>query len=250
MEKSEAIVLQTFPSRERDRLVVFLTPGTGKRKGWAYGARSIRNRFGAALEPLSKIHVGWSERGSDEVVRIESVDLIRSLFAVHQDLRSSLAATWLAELVDTFAQAEEPSDLLFRLLDTTSQALLDGASPSAVVTYADVWVLRIGGIFPSIRVCGACGSQLGRPVRFDPEHQVFICERCSIQGMTLLPNDVLDTLGVLLRCPVGEFAATEPPESVLFEIRSVARGLRRSFLGHELKTHDLLMGVLPPGSHP
>ena len=38
-ERTEAIVLHTFPARERDKLVVFLTPDHGKRKGWAYGAR-------------------------------------------------------------------------------------------------------------------------------------------------------------------------------------------------------------------
>src|SRR5205814_4015383 len=35
-ERTEAIVLNTYAARERDKLVVFLTPDHGKRKGWAY----------------------------------------------------------------------------------------------------------------------------------------------------------------------------------------------------------------------
>src|SRR5439155_24158679 len=60
-ERTEAIILHTFPARERDKLVVFLTPDHGKKKGWAYGARSLRSRFGAALEPLAKVRIGFVE---------------------------------------------------------------------------------------------------------------------------------------------------------------------------------------------
>ena len=96
IERTEAIVLHTFAARERDKMVVFLTPDHGKRKGWAYGARAIRSRFGAALEPLAKVRIGYSERENDEVVRIESVDLLRSLFPAQQSLVSSVAATYIA----------------------------------------------------------------------------------------------------------------------------------------------------------
>ena len=66
-ERTEAIILHTYPARERDKMVVFLTPDHGKRKGWAYGARAIRSRFGAALEPLAKVRIGYTERESEEV---------------------------------------------------------------------------------------------------------------------------------------------------------------------------------------
>jgi DNA repair protein RecO (recombination protein O) len=98
-------------------MVVFLTPDHGKRKAWAYGARAIRSRFGAALEPLAKVRIGYSERESEEVLRIESVDLVRSLFPRQQKLASSVAATYIAELVDTFAPADDPAELIYRLLD-------------------------------------------------------------------------------------------------------------------------------------
>src|SRR5947207_13643110 len=126
-ERTEAIILQTFPARERDKMVVFLTPDHGKRKGWAYGARSLKSRFGAALEPLAKVRIGYVERESDEVVRIESIDLVRSLFPAEQDLLRSVSATYIAEMIDTFAPANDPAELLYRLLDRTTEALLEDA---------------------------------------------------------------------------------------------------------------------------
>src|SRR5688500_4653553 len=154
--KVEAIILQTYPVRERDKLVVFLTAEEGKLRGWAYGARSIKSRFGAALEPLAKVQISYAARPHDEVVRIESVDLLRSLFPAQQNLIGSVAATYLAENADTFAQPGEQSDLLFRLLDRSSEALLAGLMPAGVVTYVEIWILKIAGILPSIRNCIEC----------------------------------------------------------------------------------------------
>ena len=203
-ERTEAIILQTFPARERDKLVVFLTPDHGKKKGWAYGARSLKSRFGAALEPLAKVKIGFVERESEEVVRIESVDLIRSLFPAQQNLVSSFAASYIAETVDTFAQSEDPAELIYRLLDRTTEALLEGADPAAVVAYAEVWILKLAGILPAV------------------------------------PKAVDE----LMRLPVAEFIARSPSAAVLSKMRSIALGVRRDFLGHELKSFAILAGVL------
>lgn len=199
-ERTEAIVLNTYPARERDKLVVFLTPEHGKKKGWAYGARSLKSRFGAALEPLAKVRIAFLERESDEVVRIESVDLIRSLFPAQQNLVANVAASYIAETVDTFAQPGDPADLIYRLLDRTTEALLGGADPLAVVAYAELWMLRIGGVLP----------------------------------------DVSEDIDSLMRLPVAKFVKREIP---LAKMRQLAAKVRRDFLGHELKSYDILASV-------
>jgi DNA repair protein RecO (recombination protein O) len=236
--RTEAIILHTFAARERDKLVVFLTPDHGKRKGWAYGARSMRTRFGAALEPLAKVKIGFVERESDEVVRIESIDLIRSLFPAQQNLAASLAATYIAETVDTFAQSSDPSELIYRLLDRSSEALLSGARPLAVVAYAEIWMLRLAGILPSLKECIECSAPLTRPLRFSQRVAGFVCE---LHGGEVVSNDVVAALETMMKVSVTEFDA--PPE-VLFELRSIAATIRRHFLGHELKSFEVLASVI------
>ena len=243
--RTEAIVLHTFPARERDKLVVFLTPDHGKRKGWAYGARSLKSRFGAALEPLAKVRIGYVEREGDEVVRIESVDLIRSLFPAQQDLLSSVAASYIAETVDTFALADDPSELIYRLLDRTTEALLHGAAPLRVVAYAEVWMLRLAGILPSLRNCMECHEPLGRPLRFDRRANGFVCSNCAGRDAEVVPNAVADAIDGISRSSVADFAALDMPADVLFEIRALAGHIRRHFLGHELKSYEVLAGVTP-----
>ena len=245
--KSEAIVLLTYASRERDKLVVFFTPDQGKMKGFAYGARSLRTRFGASLEPLAKVRIGWFEKEGDETVRIETVDLIRSLFPAQQQLLPSLAALYIAEHVDTFAQPSDPNELLYRLLDRTSEALLAGAPLEPLVAYFEIWILRLGGVFPSTRECAGCQRPLGVPLRYDESLAVFVCGECAIGNARIIPNDVAEALGSIFRLPIEQFAALPLPHEVIFDLRAFARYLRRNFLGHELKSHDLLQTSLGMG---
>jgi len=243
-QRTEAIILHTFPARERDKLVVFLTPEHGKVKGYAYGARSMRTRFGASLEPLAKVRIGYIEREADEVVRIESVDLIRSLFPAQQNLAASIAASYLAETVDTFAQSGDPAELIYRLLDRTTEALLGGAMPLRVVTYAEVWILRLAGVLPSLRDCNACDQPIGRPLRFDSRTHGFVCANCGADDVQVIANDVAEVLDAIMRLPVAEFASRDVSAEVLIEVRSLAAFFRRNFLGHELKAYEILAGVV------
>ena len=242
--RTEAIVLHTVPARERDKLVVFLTPEHGKVKGFAYGARGIKSRFGASLEPLAKVRIGYAEREADEAVRIESIELIRSLFPAQQELLRSVAATYIAEMVDTFAPANDPAELIYRLLDKASEAMLDTKSPIAIVAYVEVWMLRLGGIFPSTRTCMQCGGEIARPLRFDTKVEGFVCDNCATRDSFIISNDVAAELDAIARLPVAEFAQREIAVDVLFEVRSLAGTIRRNFLGHELKSFEVLSSVV------
>ena len=219
-QRTEAIILHTFPARERDKLVVFLTPDHGKVKGYAYGARSMRTRFGASLEPLAKVRIG------------------------QQNLAASVAASYLAETVDTFAQSGDPAELIYRLLDRTTEALLDGAVPLRVVAYAEVWILRLAGVLPSLRNCNACDEPLGRPLRFDAQAHGFVCTKCGPDHAQVIANDVAEVLDSIMRMPVSEFASGDIAPDVLIEVRSLAAFFRRNFLGHELKSFEMMAGLI------
>ncbi|MGD1213060.1 MAG: recombination protein O N-terminal domain-containing protein, partial [Candidatus Acidiferrales bacterium] len=53
LHESEAIVLQSYPLGEADRLVSFLSRAMGRVRGVAAGARRPKSRFGSTLERLS-----------------------------------------------------------------------------------------------------------------------------------------------------------------------------------------------------
>jgi len=134
--------------------------------------------------------------------------------------------------------------LIYRLLDRTTEALLDGAAPLRVVAYAEVWILRLAGVLPSLRNCNACDEPLGRPLRFDSGAHGFVCANCGAAHAQVIPNDVADVLEAIMRMPVDAFASSDIAADVLIEVRSLAAFFRRNFLGHELKAYEIVAGVI------
>lgn len=244
IERTEAIILHAYQARERDKVIVFLTPDHGKRKALAYGARAIRSRFGAALEPLAKIRIGYSEREGEELLRVDSVDLVRSLFPAQQTLPGSVAATYIAEMIDTFAPSDDPAELMYRLLDRACEALLGGDGFAAIVAYVEIWMLKLAGIFPSLRQCQSCGDALSRPVRYDAQMQAFVCGNCGGRDTHIVSNDAVEAIELIGRVTVQDLVSRRLPPDTIFEVRSLAGDIRRAFLGHELKSFEVLTGVL------
>jgi recombinational DNA repair protein (RecF pathway) len=105
-------------------------------------------------------------------------------------------------------------------------------------------MLRLAGILPSLRSCISCGEALGRPLRFDQKLEGFVCANCATRDAFVLSNDVADALDTLLRLPVEELVAGAFPVETLMEVRSLSGFIRRNFLGHELKSFEVLASVI------
>ena len=134
---------------DRDRIVVFLTREHGKKSGVARGSRTRHSRFAGQLQPLGKVQVTWFAKEGSDLVRISSVELVRPVHRLQEDLEGILLCTYLADHMLEFAQEDEGSDLLYRLLDSTLEALLEGVDRDLAARYFESWVLRLGGIFPA-----------------------------------------------------------------------------------------------------
>src|SRR5262249_4965831 len=75
--QGEAVVLQTYPLSETDRIVVLYSRGYGKLRGVARGARRIKSSFSGRLEPFHWIEFSGYEKENAELVRIDKAELIR-----------------------------------------------------------------------------------------------------------------------------------------------------------------------------
>src|SRR5437763_2392747 len=115
---SEAFVLQTWPFREGDLIVSFLTRDSGKLRGVAHRARRPKSGFGSGLERLSHIRMSYFQRENRELGNIDSCDLLHSQFALLRDFTASCALDFLVEVSEQLLPAAEPSEKHFRLLTT------------------------------------------------------------------------------------------------------------------------------------
>ena len=127
---SEAFVLRTYPLKEADLVVSFLTRDQGKLRGVAKRARRPKSPFGAGLERLSHVRMAYFQRETRELVNLDSCELIRSQFGLVSDYWAGVALDYFAEVTEQLLPSAEPSEKFFRLL----LAVLDYLRPAGEAT--------------------------------------------------------------------------------------------------------------------
>src|ERR1700692_1290390 len=159
LKESEAIVLRTYPLRESDLLVTLFTRLEGKVKGVARAAMKSRRRFGGALEPLPYVRAVYDVREGQELVRLDSCEVIESPMANEVSYSGATALAHVAELLDEFMPDRETSDAVFRLTLAVLQEMR-GAVLWMPLTYFELWMTRLMGFLPEFSECGTCGRTL------------------------------------------------------------------------------------------
>jgi len=143
---TDALILRTYKLGESDRIVVFLTRDRGKKRGVAKNARQSRRRFGGALEPMTVGRVGYMERERRDLVRLEYVEPVRSPMAA-VDREALGYVGYFAELIDEWAQDNDPNEPLFRLGASVVEAMAVGVPIEPLARYFEYWVLRLQGVY-------------------------------------------------------------------------------------------------------
>ena len=240
--RADALVLATYPLREKDRIVSLLTRELGKKRGVARGARNPRSAFSGALEPLTEIRALYFEKDGRELVSINSAEILRSSFPLSRRLDSALLVSAMAESLQTFVSDDDPAAPFYRLARHALDALFAGAAPGPVAAYFDVWVLKLSGLFPSPAECAGCGRPLSssEPLLFDERRPGFVGAECRTGEVLRLSPAARRTLAEILSAPLDP--AWRPERFA--EVSVVARRARRHFLGHELKSQRVLEEVL------
>jgi DNA repair protein RecO (recombination protein O) len=204
LHQSDSIILKTYPLGEADRIVAFFSRDHGKLRGVANGARKMKNRFGASLEPLAHSRLQFFEKENRDLVRIQSAELLDSPMKLFEDYDRAVCAGHLVELVDRFLPEKEPQDAVFRLVRMTVRALEQGCAIEFAGCYFEVWMLRLAGVFPDLFVCSACSRQLQvESTRYlAPGLQSVICGDCDHRNATGMLTEVVDLVYRILKSPL------------------------------------------------
>jgi len=178
LKDSDAIVLRSYPLREADLLVNFFTRSEGKLRGVARHAMKSRQRFGGALEPLTRVRVYWEDREGQELARIDSCDVLASPLSERVDYPRAVALAHVAEVLDEVLPDREANDAMFRL----ASAVLPSLRPAeiwAALTYFDLWIVRLTGFLPEIGSCVVCGAELNKQSSLAYFHPLSVGLMCA-----------------------------------------------------------------------
>ncbi|MCE5310180.1 MAG: DNA repair protein RecO [Acidobacteriales bacterium] len=155
---SESIVLRSYPLKEADLIVSFLTRDLGKLRGVAKGARRPKSRFGAGLERLSQVRMFYFQRETRELVTLDACELVSSPLNLGSEYETAVALDFFAEASEQLLPPAEPSELHFRLLASVLEYLGSEAARERkdavwpAVLYFSLWAVRIAGFLPQLRV--------------------------------------------------------------------------------------------------
>jgi DNA repair protein RecO (recombination protein O) len=257
---SEALVLRTYPFKEADLVVSFLTRDQGKLRGVAKRARRPKSTFGSGLERLSHVRMAYFQRESHELVNLDSCELIRSQFDLVTSYQSSIALDYFAEASELLLPSAEPSEKFFRLLVAVLESLRPAGGQGSVqagsvwraVTYFSLWAVRLSGWLPELHVCLGCGSLLDDPE--SPERAFFSrdraglicghCRRTSGAGNHWeLSRESREIAGQILRQPVAQLGETDWTQSTAADLRRFLVQQMESHGERRLITAPMLEGL-------
>jgi len=242
---AETLILDVMDLHDRDRIVTFLTREHGKKKGVAKGARVKHSRFGGQLQPLAKAQVTWFEKEGRDLVRISSVELVRTAHPLQTDLEGILLGSYLADHLLEFAQEGEASDHLYRLLDTTIEALLAGVDRDLATRYFEAWMLRLAGIFPAPHSCPECGSPFPAEGAVLPRSgENLLCSDCGGRSGLAVSPAALELLRRIGRESLPAVAEQAPSTAVLRQVEDLCAQVRRHFLQRELRSYGVIQRTL------
>ena len=200
--KDEGVVLKAIKLGEADRILTIYTRYNGKVDAVAKGIRKTKSRFGARLEPFTRVDLMlYRGRSLDTIT---GVDIVDSFKAIHTDYESLTAAAAVAELVDKITPEREKALPVYALLVSALKALNAGG-PSTVVPAFYVKLLSISGYHPQLRMCGHCGS--GTDLRgFSAPLGGIVCESClnEEEDAVALSDERIAMLDRLLVSELGQ----------------------------------------------
>lgn len=248
LHDTPAYVLRTFTLKEADKICVFLTREAGKVRGVAKGARRLRSRFGASLEPFTEVQLTYYQNEARELVSLSSCEILRSPFVA--GVSSERLGVWhyLAELVLEFLPDHEPNEVIYRLVGATVEALGRSSEPQAVALtrYFEIWLLRLTGYLADLRRCGVCENP------FSSEERVWLnnegaprCFNCSGGAGEELTASTRHLIAEMLRQPPAKFLEAPRADYALAQSGALTTKLIARILERELKSYEVLDRLKP-----
>lgn len=180
--KTLAITLKSRRWGDADRIVTFYTKSVGKVRGVARGARRPKSRFGAALEPLTLVHLNLFEKSGDSLYRISQVDLVEPFARCRENLTVMAAAARMANVVAAITPEGDPDPKLFETLEQGLRSMMTSLDPAMTALLFQIRLLGLTGFRPQTDHCAACGKArlVGEP-QFSPVSGGLVCATCAMR---------------------------------------------------------------------
>jgi DNA repair protein RecO (recombination protein O) len=183
--KTKAIVLKAARFRDTSKIITLYTEKFGKLKGLAKGARTLKSKFGAALEPITEISLVVYKQDTRDLHLISQADVLNSYKKTHQDFDKMSISLSVLELLSQLAHDEDKNKSLYELVRLTLKGI-DSAERN-LKNYFYAFQLHLSanlGFAPNFDNCVQCNQKLEMSgfkskIIFQISKGGFYCSNCA-----------------------------------------------------------------------
>jgi DNA repair protein RecO (recombination protein O) len=247
---TEGVALRSYALGDTSRIVVVYTREMGMLRLVAKGARKSPNRFGFALEPLTRSRFVVYHKPDRDLHLVSQAEVLNPIGSRITDLTRLTHAHAAIELVDRLVWGEEPHPELYALLVDTLDAAMraPAASLSAVTLAFELQTAGLLGYRPRMDACAECGRAPSKRRLFSPARGGLLCDACATgePGVVTLSADALAGLTLLLTRPVleaGRYLELKRAGEILKAVEAFLRHHFQRFQG--LKSLEMLRTLVP-----
>lgn len=238
--QGEAVILRTWPVHEADQIVSLFTRTQGRIRGVAKAAARSRRRFGGALEPMTWVSASYVEKPKQDLVRLDSCEVLASPLSDPVDYLRAAALAFYAEVLEEALPDHDPNEPAFRLL----LAVLNHTRSNRMwmpVTYFSLWITRLLGWMPSVTHCAVCDEAVGGEAAwFHQEEDGLVCARHKRPSSRMLSAESILLARRIFQSPIAALAEEPWPANRAADLRRFAVQALERHLERRLRSASVL----------
>jgi len=219
----EALVISHRDFGEADRVVKLFTCEEGKLNAIAKGARRMRSRKAAHLEPFTHAALILAVGRSFWIVT--QADTISDFPIIRTDLQKTGQASYILELADLLSTEFQIDAGMYRLVLEVIQRLENVVDAFNLIFHYELRILDLAGFRPELFHCVICRSEIQAEDQFFSASQGgVVCPRCGMTGVgNTIPAGIeaLRYLRHFQRNPYRKIEGTVVPEKTKRALRYI-----------------------------
>lgn len=204
LEKTEVVILKSFPYGDTSKIARCYTRDFGKVSIIAKGIRKGKTPQSGYMEPMNYLSLLFYYTPKRQLQIFSKAEFQRTWKALRRDVKKVTYGFAVVELIDKAVTGEEPHDQLFELLVDILQAINDSeGNVNRIFWYFEIHLLILLGFRPILSECPRCHGPLDEGF-FAMEYGELVCRNCNPGGGYSVSKRGIDILKKLKQSPLGD----------------------------------------------
>ena len=197
--------------------------------------RKQSSKLGPSLELYGHVDLLLAKgRGElDVVAQVQRVPGYR----IEGDVERMAHAALIAELAERVCEDRHPVDGVYELAVTSMDQLARESDPRRASAWFLMTALDLLGYAPQLINCASCARPLQAiPAPFSPEAGGFLCDRCALPAMDLVPLAAIKVLRLMASGDLDTYRRLKLDDRIMASIDGVLQSQLEYHMDRRLKS--------------